>query len=217
MTVAPAAGPHRRRRAGRVAALALASLGAASRAGAQAERCERAEAIPPAVRPFVAPGTCAIAVAQGDVDRDGRGDHVVVLGRSDSAAAGGVGGDAPRALVVLVGTEAGGVRLGARGARAVLCPACGGVMGDPFVAVTARPGAFTVRHAGGAGWRWGADFTFGYSRRDAAWQLVRVDEVSFHAGDPGTTKRRVSLPPRDYGKIDLRDFAADDWRGRGAR
>jgi hypothetical protein len=204
------------RHAGRAAALALASLGLPAGAAAQADRCERAAAVPAAVRPFVTPGRCAIAVAQGDVDHDGLTDFVVALGPA-AAPAPGPGGEAARALLVLVGTGDGGARLGARGDRAVLCAACGGVMGDPFVGVTARSGTFTVRHYGGSSWRWGADFTFGYSRRDRAWQLVRVDEVSFHASDPATTQRRVSVPPRDYGKIDLREFAPDDWKGRGAR
>jgi hypothetical protein len=205
------------RHASRAAAVALASLGLAPDAAAQAARCRRTPTLPVAVRPFVAPGQCALAVAQADVDRDGGADYVVVVGPAADAAPGSDAGDAPRALLVLVGTGDGGVRLAARGDRAVLCPACGGVMGDPFVDVTARPGAFTVQHAGGSSWRWGADFTFGYSRRDRAWQLVRVDEVHFHASEPATTRRRVSVPPRDYGKLDLRDFASDDWKGRGAR
>jgi hypothetical protein len=90
-------------------------------------------------------------------------------------------------------------------------------MGDPFVGVAARAGGFTLRHYGGSGWRWSADYTFAHSRRDRAWQLVRVEEASFHAGDPGTRRRRVSTPPRDFGKVDVRTFDAEAWQLRGER
>jgi hypothetical protein len=213
------------RRAARAALPGLAWWGAAALAPARApgparaadDRCGEVRAVPDAVRPFVAPGACAIAVERADLDRDGRADYLVVLDRRRPAGAAAGADEAPRPVLVLAAAAGGGVRLAARGPRAVLCPSCGGAMGDPFVGVAARAGGFTVRHYGGAGWRWSADFTFGHSRRDGAWQLVRVEEVSFHAGDPAKSERRVSTPPRDYGRIDLGAFDPEDWRGRGAR
>jgi hypothetical protein len=91
-----------------------------------------------------------------------------------------------------------------------MCSRCGGVWGDPFEGVTAESGRFTVEHYGGSAWRWRVDFTFAYSRRDRAWQLVRVHQLNYHTSDPeATTKRRELRPPRDYGKIDLRAFDPD--------
>ena len=179
--------------------------------------CLDARAVPAEVRPFVAPGACAAAVARADLDRDGRADHVVVLGRPRPAGTAAWDDEAPRALLVLVADPGGGVRLAARNDRLVLCPGCGGAMGDPFVGVEARPGAFTVQHYGGSSWRWATSVTFAYSRRDRAWQLVRVEEDQFHASEPAKVTHRVATPPRDFGKIDLREFDPERWRGRGAR
>ncbi len=176
------------------------------------DRCAAPHDVPAAVRPFVPPRGCAIEVARADLDRDGRADYVVVLGARGAAAA--EAEEAPRALLVLAATDGGALRVAAQAARAVLCATCGGMLGDPFVGVEARPGGFTLRHYGGSGWRWSADFTFAYSRRDRAWQLVRVEEESFHAGAPDSVTRRTSTPPRNYGKIDLRTFDAQAWLER---
>jgi hypothetical protein len=181
--------------------------------GAQADaRCAAPGDVPAAVRPFVPPPACAVAVARADLDRDGRGDYVVVVGARVARAA--AADTAPRALLVLLADPRGALRVAARGGRAVLCATCGGAMGDPFVGVEARAGGFTLRHYGGSSWRWSADYTFAHSRRDRAWQLVRVEEASFHASDPSAPRRRVSTPPRDFGKIDVRAFDAEAWQLR---
>jgi hypothetical protein len=80
----------------------------------------------------------------------------------------------------------------------------------------AGPGTFTVLHYGGSNWRWSVDFRFDYSRADDAWLLARVDEQSFHTGDPRGTGKQYSLVPRlHYGKISIRDFDPEDFVGRG--
>jgi hypothetical protein len=188
------------------------------RAEAQsADRCLPAAQVPAAVRAHVAPGSCAVALERADVDTDGRPDALVVLGRPGAPDPDRPADAAPRTLLVLVGTPTGDLRLAARAPRAVMCATCGGVMGDPFVALVPRSAGFTIQHLGGSGWRWTADYTFGWSRRDAAWQLVRVERTTFHAGDPTRVQRRIARPPRDFGKIDLRAFDGEDWEGRGAR
>lgn len=65
--------------------------------------------------------------------------------------------------------------------------------------------------------RWQTDFSFAYSRRDAAWQLVRVENTRFHAPDAETSKTLVERPPRHFGKIDLQDFDPDHYIGVGPR
>lgn len=186
-------------------------------AGAQPSRCLPADSVAAAVRPFVDRGTCAIAVARGDLDRDGRADYVLVtepLEEPRDAEAMG----RPRSLRILTSDSAGRLRLAARSERAVLASGEGGIWGDPFEGVEVEPGSFTVDHYGGSAWRWRMDFTFAYSRRDRAWQLVRAVELSYHNVDPEPTmKRHVYTPPRSYGKIDLRDFDPARYRGRGPR
>lgn len=88
-------------------------------------------------------------------------------------------------------------------------------MGDPLMGVTAGPGSFTINNYGGSAWRWEANFTFNYSRIDKTWQLVRVEHESFHAMNPDKVKQSVERPPYDFGKIDIADFDADNYEGRG--
>jgi hypothetical protein len=91
------------------------------------------------------------------------------------------------------------------------------MMGDPFQGVEVGPKTFTVSHYGGRAWGWSVDYTFNYSRRDNTWQLVRVEESSFHAFEPDKIKRAVYVPPKHYGKIDIADFDPDNWKGQGQK
>lgn len=175
---------------------------------AQAKSCRSLASIPAALRPFVKRGTCAIAIESKDLDLDGRGDYLLVVEQLEAGPDPAFG--RRRSLVVLTASAGGRLREAARNESAVMCSGCGGVWGDPFEGVTVEPGRFTIEHYGGSAWRWRVDFTFAYSRRDRAWQLVRVNQLNYHTSDPETTtKRRVLRPPRDYGKIDLRAFDAE--------
>ena len=74
-----------------------------------------------------------------------------------------------------------------------------------------------MSHYGGSAWRRSVDYKFNYSRRDNTWQLVRVEETSFHASDPDTVEEAVSTPPEHYGKIDIADFDPENWKGQGQK
>jgi hypothetical protein len=165
---------------------------------------------------FVAAGTRPLAFETADLNRDGRPDAILVLEPilkpGDDAFA-----ERPRPLLVLVGQPDGTYREAARNAKVVYCSSCGGVMGDPFQGVDAGAGTFTVHNAGGSSWRWGVEYTFAYSRRDDAWQLVRVTENTFHASDPNGPKETVSTPPKHFGKIDLAAFDPENWKNQGPR
>lgn len=173
-------------------------------------------AVPAAAKPFVAPGTKPLAFETADLNRDGRPDAVLVLDPivepGDDQFA-----ERPRQLLILVGDAEGSYRAAARNARIVYCAACGGVMGDPFQGVSAGPGTFTVHNAGGSSWRWGVEYTFTYSRRDTAWQLVKVVETNGHASDPKGPTETVSTPPKAFGKIDLASFDPENWKNQGPR
>jgi hypothetical protein len=172
--------------------------------------------IPAAAEPFVAAGTKPLAFETADLNRDGRPDAILVLEPilkpGDDAFA-----ERPRQLLVLVGQPDGTLREARRNAKVVYCSACGGVMGDPFQGVTTGPGTFTVANAGGSSWRWGVEYTFNYSRRDDTWQLVRVEETTFHASDPKGPTETVSTPPRHFGKIDIAGFDPEHWKNQGQR
>lgn len=159
------------------------------------------------VQPFVEKNTAILAVERGDLNGDGREDAVLVLEPEDE--------EQPRPLLILTRDAAGTLKLAKRSAKAVYCRTCGGAMGDPFQGITIGKRRFTVEHYGGSGSRWTASYTFGWSRRDQSWQLVRVELTSFHAGDPENVDKTVQKPPKDFGLIDITEFDPGDYEGRG--
>jgi hypothetical protein len=118
----------------------------------------------------------------------------------------------PRSMFVVTMSADKKPHLAARNDRVVFCKECGGIFGDPFLEVVAERNGFTVRHYGGSSWRWANEFTFRYSRRDRAWQLVKVVETSFHATDPENETTDTYKPDRDFGKIDFIDFDPGNFR-----
>jgi hypothetical protein len=175
------------------------------------------EKLPSEVRPFVAEGTRPLALARADLNGDGLQDFVLVLERQKARPTDPDIEERQRPLLILVRKPGGALEEAKRNDRVVYCSTCGGMMGDPFQGVRARAKAFTVSHYGGSAWRWSVDYTFGYSRRDNAWQLVRVEERSFHASEPGNGKTARYTPPRHYGKIDIADFDPESWRDQGRK
>jgi hypothetical protein len=200
----------------RYAPLALLAVFASS--CAFADEIESPEAVPAELRPFVEAGTKAIWFSQADLDRDGKGDYLLVLQRErkpgeDEYAM----PEKQRPLLVLLRGADGKLHEAARNERVVLCSNCGGTMGDPFVGIDAGPGTFTVSHYGGSAWRWGTSVRFNYSRKDNAWQLVRVEEESFNATDPEHGSTKVFTPPKAFGKIDFTDFDPEKFKGVGPK
>lgn len=171
-------------------------------------------AIPDAAKAFVAAGTRPLAFEVADLNRDGRPDAILVVeAEKDDPESDG----RPRTLLILAGQADGTFREAARNATIVYCSECGGMMGDPFNGVDVGPGTFTVTNAGGSSWRWGVSYRFNYSRRDDAWQLVRVQEEDYHASEAPKGKTVVSTPPKHFGKIDIADFDPENWKNQGKR
>lgn len=84
-------------------------------------------------------------------------------------------------------------------------------MSGSFDGVSAEKKAFTLSHAGGRRDKWTASYTFGYSRINQAWQLIRVEGSRW--SEDGET--RTDKPPHDFGKSAFADFDAGKWQGRG--
>jgi len=169
-------------------------------------------AVPAEVAGFVEAGSIPIALEKADLDRDGRPDWLLVLeyaqARIDPRDR--YEEEGPRALLLLRRAPDGRLVMAARNDRVVFCRGCGGMMGDPFQGLEAGPGRFTVTNAGGSRYRWSRAYTFAWSRSDAAWQLVRVEDGSLDIHDPQQReKRRVRRPPKDYGKIDFKAYQPD--------
>jgi len=173
--------------------------------------------IPSKVRPFVAKGTKAITLVSADLNGDGLKDFLLILERQKTQPADADVEDRQRPLLILIGQPEGSVKEIKRNDKIIFCSTCGGMMGDPFQEVRAGKKTFTVSLYGGSAWRWSVEYTFNYSRRDKTWQLVQVKEVNFHATDPDNCKTVVSVPNKDFGKIDIADFDPDNWKGQGQK
>lgn len=176
--------------------------------------------LPVELKAHVAPNTVPIFFAKADLNGDTREDAILVLEvqsqppKQDSET--DVEGN-PRLLLILTRNAEGVLLEAKRNAKLVYCSSCGGVMGDPFQSVEAGLKTFTVSHYGGSSWRWTADYQFNYSRKDQTWQLVRVEESSFHASVPDKVEHKRYTPPKDFGKIDIADFDPEHWKGQGLR
>lgn len=165
--------------------------------------------MPAEVAAFVEKDTKAIALESADLNGDGIKDFVLVLEdlkESDEAERG------RRSLLILTGGANNKLTLAKRNDKGVVfCRTCGGIFGDPFASIEAGLKAFTVNMYGGSNWRWSYSYKFNYSRIDKTWQLVRVEESSFHTSDPEKIKTVVHTPPKNFGKIDIADFDPENY------
>ncbi len=167
--------------------------------------------VPVEVQPFIEKGTKAIALESADLNGDGTKDFILVLERKISEKE-----DYPdnqRPLLILTRDKNNKLTEAKRSESIVLCSQCGGIFGDPFNGVEVGNKTFTVSHYGGSAWRWSNSYKFNYSRIDKTWQLVRVEKSSYHNVRPmkETLKESVLTPPKDFGKVDIADFDADDY------
>ena len=169
--------------------------------------------VPSEVQAFVESGTRAIAIERADLNGDGREDVLLVL-QAKTARDDGTGFERrQRPLLILTRDAQGALRLRKRNDKLVMCPECGGLMGDPLQVVSAKDKSFRIEHYSGSGWRWSMNYQFNYSRRDDTWQLVRVEETSFHVSEPDKMEKDlVRTPPKDYGKIDIAEFDPEQLR-----
>lgn len=166
--------------------------------------------IPAEVTPFIDKERVAIALESADLNGDGTRDYVLVIEDPKETSDLLQG---KRSLLILTRENGGKLKLAARNDKeAVYCRTCGGIsIGDPFMGIKVGRNTFTINHYGGSAWRWTDDFKFNYSRIDKNWQLVRVEETSFHTSEPEKGETHIYTPPKDFGKINLADFDPENY------
>jgi len=189
---------------------AIAMLGAALAGKAMATPADN---VPPELQRLIPRETTLLDHQIADLNGDGRPDIVFVV----EAQSGQSDDNGLRTLFIAVRQPDGSLKTVKRSDKVVYCRQCGGVFGDPFAGLEAVRGKFSVNHYGGSNWRWSNSFSFAYSRRDDSWQLIRVDESSFHTANPNKMKSKTYKPPKDFGKIDISDFDPENFKGQGPR
>jgi hypothetical protein len=171
--------------------------------------------IPDELKRFVLPDTKPIEMRSADLNGDGAMDYILVLTNTKVEEGQEHNDESKRPLLVIARDAKGKLGVAARNDLVAFCAGCGGVFGDPFEGVEAGKNTFTISNYGGSRYRWAYSYQFNYSRRDKAWQLVKVTETSMDTANPDTEKTTVLTPPRHYGKIDLKDFDPADYMGKG--
>ncbi len=171
--------------------------------------------LPAKVSRFVEKGAMPMALESGDLNKDGFKDYVLVFERLKTEKNTSLFEERSRPLLLLISNEAGELTELKRNELIIYCSECGGMMGDPFDGVEIKGQAFKVTLNGGSRWRWEVNYTFGYSRIDRTWQLVRVKEIQLDTFDEKSATETVSTPPNHFGKIDISDFDPKKWKGVG--
>ena len=162
--------------------------------------------LPEKVKALIPAKTEILHAATADVDGDELADYIVAAEDTASADA----EDPTRTVFVIRQKPEGEFGIAARNASAIISRANGG-LSDSFEGVKAEKKQFTLLHSGGRRDKWTAAYTFGYSRIDQAWQLIRVEASRWSE----TGEMQTFKPPHDFGKIAFADFDAEKWQGLG--
>ena len=169
---------------------------------AQAEPAQ----LPADVKALIPETTEILDSASADLTGDDLADYVVVAERTNSADP----EDPTRTVFVIQQKPAGTFAVAAQNDRAVITKMNGGLSGS-FDSISAQKKGFTISHSGGRREKWTANYIFGFSRIDNAWQLIRVEGSRWsEKGEVRTFK-----PPHDFGKIAFEEFDTEKWQGVG--
>jgi hypothetical protein len=149
---------------------------------------------------FVPPTYKIRASAKADLNRDSVEDVVLVLEHKALTFA-----NQSRRVYVLTGiAKTDQYRVADGGDNVGLCMECGGVTGgDPFNAVTASYGKFTIEQIGGSKERWSFDITFEYDATVQKWFLERV------VSNKNKNNKQTIKTTVDLGKVALSDYDVD--------
>jgi len=149
---------------------------------------------------FLPKGTTVRLEQRGDMDGDGDIDVLVVLQKSNSD----VHRFEPRTLMVLRRDADGHLQKAGAGKNAILCQACGGMMGDPLQGIRIDSAGFTLRFEGGSRELWSQEYRFVYSAHAHAWILHEINGAASNRLNGSSSTDR--LGQNDFGLVSLGQF-----------
>lgn len=92
--------------------------------------------------------------------------------------------EVPRPLLILEKQNSGKYDIALRNDKAILCGACGGVMGDPLDMIETEGNSLTISHFGGSRYRWTRHVRFEFMKDRGGWLLSSDKGVSFDSLNP---------------------------------
>ena len=127
------------------------------------------------IKSFIPKGWIVLATATGDYNNDGIKDYALVIVDSFEEK---MSGDVSRSIIILKG-EKNGFQMSGSCDSAVLCWNCGGIHGDPFLAIKFDNNKLIVSHYGGSSWKWKLTDKFRF--KNDRWTLIGATTDYYHS------------------------------------
>ncbi|HEX7804401.1 MAG TPA: hypothetical protein VF471_16785 [Pseudoxanthomonas sp.] len=154
---------------------------------------------------FIPEGASVRLEIHGDIDHDGDSDVLVVLRTSNEAQ----DRFKPRTLLVLRRNVSGELEKEVSNENAILCQACGGMMGDPLQGISIDTAGFTLRFEGGSRELWSQEYRFSYSTKFHTWLLDSVNSSESERLEDNSRSNRSRS--RHLGSIPIDNFDSSEF------
>lgn len=174
--------------------------------------------IPAETAVFIEKGYRINSWASADLNGDKLSDYLVVLEKQKNSPEDKDITSKQRPILILLRQPDLSLKLTRRNDKAVSCSTCspGGMTIEGYEKITAKSNAFSiVNQNGGTAFHNIYTHTFGYSKRDNTWQLIRVEARAIDMRTLDDTSIDTYTPPKDFGKIDFSDFDPEFYLGLG--
>lgn len=174
--------------------------------------------IPAEIASFVEKGYRINSWASADLNGDKLIDYLVVEEKQKNSPDEADIKSKQRPLLILVRQADQSLKLIKRNDIAVSCSTCspGGMTIEGYYKITAKSNSFSiVNQSGGSAFHRIYTHTFGYSKRDNTWQLIRVEDKAIDMHTLEDDSVDTYTPPKDFGKIDFSDFDPESYLGNG--
>ena len=198
------------------AIIVSAIIGAAASVAPVAAQTETELRLPDEVKPFVLPGTAAIALRTGDLNGDGTLDYILVLNRTSADVEYSDHETDDRPTLLIVGDRNGKYSVAARNDSIVTCAGCDAPFANPFEGISIGKNNFTIKVQTGSKAHLIYKYTFRYTPREKNWRLSRVVETDYDVYKD-TSATLVYTAPRNFDNIAFADFRSLEFRGAGTR
>ena len=159
---------------------------------------------------FVPEGYQIVKWQIGNLNMDDKDDVILVIGKAEDETATETGStdyeemnEEKRPLLILTMEDNGNLKEMARNDKVVMCPDCGGVMGDPFGdagSIVIKNGYFSIENMGGSRERWVRIITFKYNTTKKSWFLHKDGQVSWDTMEADSGEETV-YSTKDFGVV----------------